>query len=137
MTKPMCECECGETTGGGRFRPGHDAKLKSRLIHEALDGHDAKTRKAAEQRLARLGWTKFLDRKRELVTLTPTELRQLDDQRKEEKAKANIELLAKYKQAAAILKTQGRYHRMLDDGTPNPDYTEITRLNVDLIIDNQ
>jgi hypothetical protein len=27
-----CECECGALTKGGRFRPGHDAKLASRLL---------------------------------------------------------------------------------------------------------
>lgn len=27
-----CLCECGETTGGGRFRPGHDSKYLNRLV---------------------------------------------------------------------------------------------------------
>ncbi|ADN74627.1 hypothetical protein Fbal_0413 [Ferrimonas balearica DSM 9799] len=26
-----CECGCGEYTAGGKFRPGHDQKLRSRL----------------------------------------------------------------------------------------------------------
>jgi hypothetical protein len=30
-----CECGCGGMTEGGRFRPGHDAKLASRLLAEA------------------------------------------------------------------------------------------------------
>ncbi len=30
-----CECGCGENTKGGRFRPGHDAKLHSRQKAEA------------------------------------------------------------------------------------------------------
>jgi hypothetical protein len=39
--KPFCECGCGGQTGGGRFIPGHDAKLKSRLfkiVREQMDG---------------------------------------------------------------------------------------------------
>lgn len=32
-TQPReCGCGCGETTSGGTFRPGHDAKLRSRLL---------------------------------------------------------------------------------------------------------
>lgn len=58
--KPECECGCGETTNGGRFKPGHDAKLKSALVTAALDGN-----KRAETKLETLGWTKFLDAKRE------------------------------------------------------------------------
>src|ERR1700742_5217582 len=59
---PQCECGCGETTNGGRFRPGHDAKLKSQLIKEALGGS-----KRAATKLEALGWTKFLDAKRSLL----------------------------------------------------------------------
>ena len=34
-TPQDCACGCGEQTKGGRFRPGHDAKLASRLRKEA------------------------------------------------------------------------------------------------------
>ncbi len=27
MANPKCLCGCGGTTKGGRFKPGHDAKL--------------------------------------------------------------------------------------------------------------
>ena len=27
----VCACGCGETTRGGDFKPGHDAKLRARL----------------------------------------------------------------------------------------------------------
>lgn len=40
---PVCECGCGERTGGGRFRPGHDAKLKSALLARSRDGDKAAT----------------------------------------------------------------------------------------------
>lgn len=59
---PQCECGCGEITNGGRFRPGHDAKLKSRLIKEALAGG-----KRAVAKLEALGWTRFLETKRRLL----------------------------------------------------------------------
>lgn len=32
-----CRCECGETTGGGTFRPGHDSKYLNRLVAQADD----------------------------------------------------------------------------------------------------
>lgn len=32
-----CLCECGETTGGGTFRPGHDSKYLNRLVAEPGD----------------------------------------------------------------------------------------------------
>lgn len=62
-TKPECECGCGGATKGGRFLPGHDAKLKKALVAAALSGS-----KRAEAKLEKLGWTKFLDAKREKQT---------------------------------------------------------------------
>jgi hypothetical protein len=38
--KPFCECGCGVQTAGGRFVPGHDAKLKSRLFAAARNGEE-------------------------------------------------------------------------------------------------
>lgn len=45
-----CEC-CGEATKGGRFLPGHDARLKSKLRKEAKDGSVE-----ARAELERRGW---------------------------------------------------------------------------------
>lgn len=45
-----CECGCG-VHGPGRFRPGHDAKLRSSLMKALAAGDDG-----ARQRLAELGW---------------------------------------------------------------------------------
>lgn len=56
---PECECGCGNRTKGGRFLPGHDAKLKKSLIEAALGGS-----KRATAKLEELGWTKFLEAKR-------------------------------------------------------------------------
>jgi len=50
-----CNCGCKGTTKGGRFLPGHDAKLKSRLVTKAKAG-DAK----AISTLKEFGWTKFI-----------------------------------------------------------------------------
>ncbi|MFY0571120.1 DUF429 domain-containing protein [Archangium lansingense] len=51
-----CECGCGEQASRrSRFRQGHDAKLKSRLLAAARAG-DAN----AVEQLTALGWLKFL-----------------------------------------------------------------------------
>jgi hypothetical protein len=60
---PECLCGCGAHTKGGRFLPGHDAKLKKRLVDEALSG-----KKRAANKLEKLGWSKFLDEARERST---------------------------------------------------------------------
>ena len=54
-----CECGCGEQTLGGRFRPGHDAKLKSRLLRAAR-GTNKRTATKARAELKRRGWSHFL-----------------------------------------------------------------------------
>ena len=53
---PECLCGCGGRTKGGRFLPGHDAKLKKTLVADALAG-----KKRAVNKLEKLGWSKFLD----------------------------------------------------------------------------
>jgi hypothetical protein len=37
MSESVCICGCGETTRGGRFRPGHDQKLR-KAIEDAVGG---------------------------------------------------------------------------------------------------
>lgn len=49
-TVGACEC-CGESTRGGRFLPGHDAKMKSRLRAAAKEGDQQ-----AVAELERRGW---------------------------------------------------------------------------------
>jgi hypothetical protein len=49
-TTRLCECGCGRAARR-RFLPGHDAKLRSRLIRDARAGN------AALVELHRLGWT--------------------------------------------------------------------------------
>jgi hypothetical protein len=52
---PECLCGCGGRTKGGRFLPGHDAKLKKALMADALAG-----KKRAVNKLEKLGWSRFL-----------------------------------------------------------------------------
>lgn len=51
----VCECGCGGATRGGRFQPGHDAKLASRLKDRVRAG-DA----SAYAEMVRRNWTKKL-----------------------------------------------------------------------------
>lgn len=53
-TGRLCECNCGKPVKR-RFLPGHDAKLKSRLVKEARAGS-----KAALQNLRENGWEHFV-----------------------------------------------------------------------------
>jgi hypothetical protein len=62
-----CQCGCGSPTKN-RFAMGHDAKLKGRLINEALDfesGNKGRKSSPAHKQLAALGWTSHLDKSRE------------------------------------------------------------------------
>jgi hypothetical protein len=49
----LCECGCG-AMARRRFLPGHDAKLRSRLVRTAREGSDAR------RDLERLGWSRFI-----------------------------------------------------------------------------
>jgi hypothetical protein len=53
----VCLCGCGATTGGGRFLPGHDARLKSELLG-TFRGEGL----SAEQQalVASLRWERFM-----------------------------------------------------------------------------
>jgi hypothetical protein len=56
-TPKECLCGCGQMTGGGRFRPGHDATLKSRLVKACADG---RTRVKAAATLTEMGWASYI-----------------------------------------------------------------------------
>jgi hypothetical protein len=56
-TTGSCEC-CGEPTKGGRFAPGHDAKLASILRAKVKGGGDEAA--GAYDELKRRGWLKKL-----------------------------------------------------------------------------
>lgn len=56
----VCGCGCGAQVGPkARFRPGHDAKLKSRLVALARHGDSHQALLAREQ-LEALGWDHFI-----------------------------------------------------------------------------
>ena len=79
-----CLCGCGQDTKPeSRFRPGHDATLKSRLIDEALLGE-----LYAEARLLELGWSSHLEAKR-------LKLQEKQAQKAKAKAKREADQLAK------------------------------------------
>lgn len=42
-----CECGCAGVTSGGKFLPGHDAKMRSRLLTEIRDGESEESERAA------------------------------------------------------------------------------------------
>jgi hypothetical protein len=35
---PVCLCGCGDRTKGGTFLPGHDARLRGKLIRKEIRG---------------------------------------------------------------------------------------------------
>ncbi|QOC55747.1 hypothetical protein SEA_ARCHIMEDES_47 [Gordonia phage Archimedes] len=35
-----CRCGCGEMTGGGNYRPGHDARHAGQVVLSAMEGND-------------------------------------------------------------------------------------------------
>lgn len=74
-TPTTCLCGCGTATKGGRFNPGHDAKLKYRLISEALAG-----KKRAEKELEKFGWLAHLTRKRQQIEAEKLKLQRRNGQ---------------------------------------------------------
>lgn len=59
-TPRACMCECGDTTKGGRFLPGHDAKLKGRLQTEYRAATTKRQRDKLEKAFHDLKWGKFI-----------------------------------------------------------------------------
>lgn len=61
---PICECGCSFPTRGGRFIPGHDARLKSALMRRVFnarsdEGLDEQAADEAQGELVLRGWWKF------------------------------------------------------------------------------
>lgn len=101
-----CQCGCGALVAK-RFKAGHDAKLKSALIRSAMLGDDPD----AEKELARLGWTKFLDKARASSARrsAPKNVqRQQTAADRQERASQRIELLEQMKAARDALREHGR-----------------------------
>lgn len=115
MTDTRCICGCNEPTKGGSFRPGHDAKYKTRLINEAIDGRNPEAERILEER----GWTKFLDKRREVVARPARKPAEPATQ-----TNGNGDLLSCMKAAAKVLRWTGQYSRS------STGYVEITADNV-------
>lgn len=106
-----CECGCRSTTGGGRYLPGHDAKHKSSLIKEALAGSEE-----AIATLEKKGWTKFLDKKREILARPEPERKRIKNQGVAVRPPAvGADLVLVMKAAAEMLREAGQYRRT-DEG---------------------
>lgn len=58
-TPRLCDCGCG-TPASRRYRPGHDARHKSRLIEAALNHPVVPQRNRAVRQLVQLGWGHYL-----------------------------------------------------------------------------
>ena len=103
---PYCLCDCGTKTKGGSFAPGHDARYKSQLIARVIEGkdEDGEALRIIESR----GWTKFLDKKREVLARPQAAKRPRKVIEDETAAAGMIYLL---KAAAKILKWTGQYHK--------------------------
>lgn len=125
--KPDCECGCNEPTKGGKFLPGHDAKLKARLIREVIAGGNP----GAEQELASRGWISHLERKLERMSKTPEQLEAERAARAEQRRQETERRIALMKEAGEVLRTQGRYCRSSDG------YIEVTAHNAELIIEGK
>ena len=113
--RPYCVCGCGEQTKGGQFIPGHDARHKSNLINEVLAGGNDE----AEAELERRGWTKFLNKRRDVIAKqgAPRERKDPDAMPATE---SHLYLI---KAAAKILRWTGQYRKR------HPGHIELTRVN--------
>lgn len=55
-----CQCNCGGQTKGGRFLPGHDAKLKSALQSAYREAKTEAQRRKIEDQFTALKWGKYI-----------------------------------------------------------------------------
>lgn len=118
---PSCLC-CGEATRGGDFLPGHDAKYKAHLIREALAGGNPD----AEAELERRGWTKFLDKRREVEARPKGEPRKP----KAPDTNGNLHMLYVLRAGAKVLKATGQYRTGANHIRMTPDNVgDILELN--------
>lgn len=125
-----CHCGCKGTTGGGKYLPGHDAKHKSALVKAALGGDSR-----AEAVLADKGWTRFLDKAREVAArpkADPRVKRAEREQSDQERAQEKLARLALLKEAGEVLKGLGRYGKSSGECR-----VPVTRENAQAIIDGR
>ena len=58
VTNSKCLCGCGSVPSkkGSRFKPGHDMKLRSKLLKTSRDGKNSSQRVKATATLRSYGW---------------------------------------------------------------------------------
>lgn len=122
----LCLCGCQETTKGGTFVMGHDARYKSKLIKTVLsDPDDAEGQEALAVLQAR-GWIKFLDKAREVASRSkaPRERKVKTVEDVEQTAAERTQVYADMKAAKAKLAEHGITRA-----------NSITRFNYQVILD--
>jgi hypothetical protein len=126
----MCQCECGDSTKGGEFCIGHDARRKSGLIKAALlrEGGYPLSVKDAEAELGRRGWTKFLEKSRNVAVRVPSEHKEKQVIEKAAQAEDKIALIKGMKDAADKVRLAGR------NGTQPGNRITVTRDNYEAIL---
>lgn len=131
----MCKCECGDSTKGGEFCIGHDARRKSGLIKAALgrDGGYGITVQAAEAELEQRGWTKFLEKSRNVAVRVPSEHKERKVVEKAAQAEDKIALIRGMKDAADKVRLAGRNGRTPGNRitVTRENYAEILATTVD------
>lgn len=118
--KPYCLCGCGIKTKGGQFVPGHDARYKSQLIATAM-GNDLEAAAEAATILEARGWTKFLDKKREVVAKTKAPRVKVEEDEFHQALRTSSVYLMKA--AAKVLRWTGQYRKR------HPHYIELNGIN--------
>lgn len=114
-----CLCGCGNTTKGGSFLQGHDAKYKSELVRRGLQEEP----KALAELEAR-GWTKFLTKAQEVKARPTREPSDRQPAERTESIEATIDNYMGKRQAGGRLKEVKRYTRQAENG-----HLEITDRN--------
>lgn len=109
---PFCICGCGGKTKGGSFIPGHDAKLKSILIKGVLEQTKVEALETLTPDeclvvLEERGWTKFLDKARDVASRPKKERRAAS---KEKNTSEAWDEYTRFKQAGERLKAIDRYY---------------------------
>jgi hypothetical protein len=110
---PYCLCGCGIKTKGGSFVPGHDARYKSQLIAKVIEGkdEDGEALRTIESR----GWTKFLDKRRAVVSRVTAPKRHRKTEEDAAAAKGHLYLM---KAAAKILRWTDQYRKSARNHMP-------------------
>ena len=105
---PACQCGCKGTTKGGRFLPGHDARLKGRLF-AAAHGPDDNDRAEALVEIEAQGWMHLFDKsvarpEREAKVRAERKPRREVVDEEQARAAAHLEMLNGMKRAARLVR---------------------------------